>query len=107
MSTQPVPTFPAVAGLEKFYGLTLEETINHIQETHNKESFEYIKKMFALDENLSTDIPDSTFIEILDMKNVESEGARAFGMEMAKIAYNKDIDADTRTSAAVFLFMYL
>ena len=43
--TQPTPTFPAVAGYEKYYGMTLDEVIENIKE-YSPDKMDPVKDAF-------------------------------------------------------------
>lgn len=84
MSTQPVPTFPMVAGFEKYYGLTPIELVDtHLSNTPN------LQKMHS-----SFDVPfESKFISDDEEARFYCEGIKylePFFLELIKIRKDRD-----------------
>lgn len=101
MSTQPVPTFPAVAGLEKFYGMTPDEVIQVLKVINPNatsitgEGYTLDSPNFAYTNNLDAYV--SKYIDIFDP-------AYEFMKEVARISLDGSYEPWYRNACDVFLY---
>ena len=97
MSTQPVPTFPVVAGFEKYAGMTLEEVLSEISE---KEAFRVLASKV---EPWDFDDPNYAFAgreeELANIEFSKSPKLIPFAVELEKFSTNPQNDKMLRKTA--------
>lgn len=71
MSTQPVPTFPAVAGFENYFGMTVEEAIEEKAKTLTDGVIELSKEVFQLEDRKTLSLESLKYY--LSEKSLTSE----------------------------------
>jgi hypothetical protein len=102
MNTQPVPTFPVVAGLEKYYGMTIDELIEKFSTFSN--SIDSINSWDSLElEPLSEGMLRWFIVE----NSIHTEESFIFMKELCKIAWDKNNDIELRASAYDVYFKLL
>ena len=101
MNTQPVPTFPVVAGLEKYYGMTIQEISAVMPEQDKSYSIvDYIKAE-------SLDCRGEDLVKLnMDMYDISlSDELISFLVSLDKnILRNQDVEKSIRATAHTIWF---
>jgi hypothetical protein len=104
MSTQPIPTFPMVAGLEYLYGMTIDEMINAMADEVPINSMGFRSSYI---EESSDFIPSDSQTEELHTLDDKSKLTLPFAILAKNIAYDKNVDLKIRVLASYLLYTHL
>lgn len=100
MSTQPVPTFPVVAGLENYFGMTVEEVVDAVKDTNDFREIEPKVIPYDLDD------PNYAWAnEELEIASIEYHNypqVIPFAVELDKFSTNTNNEMLLRKSAYFF-----
>jgi hypothetical protein len=104
MNTQPVPTFPAVAGLEYLYGMNIDEMIQAMEDEVSDSSLSYLSSFI---EEVHDYVPFDSQIEELHTIGKLHKLTLPFALLARDVTYDHSVDLKTRVLAHHLLFTHL